>query len=219
MKEILLFFAMTTILIFALFFIVAFVCGILYLLSKLIIFLYNHFIIGTKQECLKRDDLVCYVNSELNSVKNKYIYQIIVYLLVELVLVLGALICVYGQTDIMEYVVETTSKITILPINSVQLQSKLYLPAISYISSVVIVLAVIISTIFIVNRILNIVKCLNNINNAKLKIVSYIKMYNCEDNKHNIVNTNKILIEINRLTQELNADSSRNIWRAIFNSR
>lgn len=219
MKEILLFFAMTTILIFALFFIVAFVCGILYLLSKLIIFLYNHFIIGTKPECLKRDDLVCYVNSELNSVKNKYIYQIIVYLLVKLVLVLGALICVYGQTDIMEYVVETTSKITISPINSVQLQSKLYLPAISYISSVVIVLAVIISTIFIVNRILNIVKCLNNINNAKLKIVSYIKMYNYEDNKHNIVNTNKILIEINRLTQELNADSSRNIWRAIFNSR
>lgn len=44
-------------------------------------------------------------------------------------------------------------------------------------------------------------------------------MYNCEDNKHNIVNTNKILIEISRLTQELNADSSRNIWRAIFNSR
>ena len=29
----------------------------------------------------------------------------------------------------------------------------------------------------------------------------------------------KIELEINRLTQELNADSSRNIWRAIFNSR
>ena len=29
----------------------------------------------------------------------------------------------------------------------------------------------------------------------------------------------KIELEINRLTQELNADSSRNIWSAIFNSR
>lgn len=218
MKEILLFFTMTTILIFALFFIVAFVCGILYLLSKLIIFLYNHFIIGSKPEDLKRDDLVCYVNGELNSVKVKYFSQIIVYLLVELMIVLGALICVYGQTDIMEYAVETTSKITISPINSVHLQSKLYLPAISYMSSVVLVLVVIISTIFIVSRILNIVKCLDNINNAKLKIVSYIKMYKCDDNKHNIVDTNKILIEINRLAQELNVSSSHYIWRAIFNN-
>lgn len=218
MKEIVLFFTLIACSTFAIFLIAALIYGVGYLLLDLIKCIYNHFFIKTKPKVWNRNDLVCCVNEQLNLLKFKYYLHILMYLLLALIPTLVALTCIYRQNDITGNIAETATKIYVSPINTVQLEAQSYIPLTSYVSSAIFIIVVIATTIFIVNRILNVVKKLNNINIVKLKIISHIKIYNRTNDTNDSIDTNKILIEINRLTQELNVDSSRDIWRSIINS-
>lgn len=71
----------------------------------------------------------------------------------------------------------------------------------------IIVVLLLMVFILAILRIRNITYKIRLINSTIMKIES------CK------IDDRKRELEINRLTQELNADSSRNIWRAIFNSR
>lgn len=76
-----------------------------------------------------------------------------------------------------------------------------------------IALIVIIAVLLLIGFISAILR-IHNITHKIRFINSTIMRMECCSN-----DSKKIELEINRLTQELNADSSRDIWRAIFNSR
>ena len=79
---------------------------------------------------------------------------------------------------------------------------------------ILIALIVVIIAVFLLIGFISAILRIYNITH-KIRFINstIMRMECCSDD------SKKIELEINRLTQELNADSSRDIWRAIFNSR
>lgn len=77
-------------------------------------------------------------------------------------------------------------------------------------------LIVVIIAVFLLIGFISAILRIHNITH-KIRLINstIMRMECCSDGSNKI----EIELEINRLTQELNADSSRDIWRAIFNSR
>lgn len=74
-------------------------------------------------------------------------------------------------------------------------------------------IVVIIAVLLLIGFISAILRIHNITHKIRFINPTIMRMECCSDD------SKKIELEINRLTQELNADSSRDIWRAIFNSR
>ena len=79
---------------------------------------------------------------------------------------------------------------------------------------ILIALIVVIIAVFLLIGFISAILRIHNITH-KIRFINstIMRMECCSDD------SKKIELEINRLTQELNADSSRDIWKAIFNSR
>lgn len=219
MKEIVLFLVITTCGVFGVFFIVALICLCIHLMLGLIKHLYDRWVIGSIPTVSDRKDLIRCIDELLNSLKTRYASHILLYLFIECLIMIAALLCVYVQNNEDHNIAEPINKITIDHFHIIaELPTTGFGPIIAHIPSLITILIVIAATIFFINRILQNIQKLNSINTTRLKIISYIKMYHNSDNKNENVDTSMIQLEIKRLVQKLNTDSSRDIWHTIFNS-